>query len=305
MRLVLESFAKINLFLEVLGKRPDGYHDLRTVLQTVSIADTLVFDESDGVEVLSDDPAAPGGEENIVHRAALLLRDCGGVERGCKVTIQKRIPVEAGLGGGSGDAAATLAGLVRFWELSPPAGRLAELAAELGSDVPFFLQGGTRLCEGRGERVERACRIPAGTRFLVVTPDLRLPTSFVYKEFDRRALTGGGPSSNLRQAPELDPGNVLRSLFNRLEDTVLPAFPSVHETKGRMESHCPAGVLMSGSGPSLFGVLPPSVAGEESLLDDFRDCRFAGIAHPTPSGYRYLPPLRMGLSNEGGGRHGD
>ncbi len=305
MRLVLESFAKLNLFLEVLGRREDGYHELSTVMQTVDLADEVVVEEGDGVRVECDDPDVPGGEGNIAHRAALLLREEMRVREGCRILIRKRIPVEAGLGGGSGNAAAALAGLARLWRLDVSQGRLAEIGARIGSDVPFFLYGGTRLCSGRGEVVRPFAPIPASTRFLVVTPAVRLPTSFVYKEFATKALTSGRPSSNLKPAPESDPESGLPGLFNRLEDAVLPAFPSVRETKGRMERVCPAGVRMSGSGPTLFGLLPPAGVEDGALLDRFRDCRFAALARPTSCGYRFLPPLRTGQSTEGGGRNGN
>ncbi|MFH1277356.1 MAG: 4-(cytidine 5'-diphospho)-2-C-methyl-D-erythritol kinase [Candidatus Eisenbacteria bacterium] len=307
MELTVLSYGKLNLFLEILGRASDGYHELSTVMQTVSIADTLRFEEAEGLEVTADGPDVPDGEGNLVWKAAVRLREESGVRRGARIRIEKGIPAAAGLGGGSGDAAAALVALARLWGVRAPLEDLIRIGSELGSDVPFFFYGGTRLCEGRGEIVSPWPPIPQSTRFLVVTPDLRLSTSFVYEEFERRGLTGGPPSSNLKRVPGgiSDPGLLLRSLFNRLEEAVLPTCPSLREMKGRMGPCCPGGVFMSGSGPTLFGVLPPTWTEEEGFRSRFADARFAAIARPTSSGYRILPQIDTGLSKEGGEHHGD
>ncbi|MHC4593294.1 MAG: 4-(cytidine 5'-diphospho)-2-C-methyl-D-erythritol kinase, partial [Planctomycetota bacterium] len=147
--------SKINLYLEVLGQRPDGFHEIRTVMQAVSLCDELSFSaRSDGQVVLScSSPDLPLDDRNLIVRAARLLKGRYGTERGASVELHKRIPVGGGLGGGSADCAVTLLALNRLWGLGAPLDELAETATELGSDVPFFLWGGTALCEGRGERV--------------------------------------------------------------------------------------------------------------------------------------------------------
>jgi 4-diphosphocytidyl-2-C-methyl-D-erythritol kinase len=144
--------AKVNLTLEVLGRRPDGYHELRTVLQTVSLYDELLLSSSDDLHFTCSE-ARLSGQDNLVVRAAQLLAERAGVRGGATIHLVKRIPAAAGLGGGSSDAATALVGLARLWELDWSIERLQPLAAELGSDVPFFLWGGTALAEGRGERV--------------------------------------------------------------------------------------------------------------------------------------------------------
>lgn len=307
MELRVLSYGKLNLFLEILGRTSDGYHELVTVMQTVSVADTLSIEEAEELVVTADRPDVPEGEANLVWRAAARLREAAGVRRGARIRIEKGIPAAAGLGGGSGDAAAALACLARLWELEAPLEDLVRIGSELGSDVPFFLYGGTCLCEGRGEIVTPRPPIPESTRFLIVTPDFHLSTSFVYEEFDRRALTGGLPSSNLKRVlgRNSDPGSILRSLFNRLEEAVLPTYPSLREMKGRMGPLCPGGVFMSGSGPTLFGVLPPTWTEEGGCPAPFDDARFSAIARPTSSGYRILPQADTGLSKEGGEHHGD
>src|SRR5262245_53525263 len=148
--------AKVNLFLEVLRRRPDGYHDLATLMVAVGLYDSLSFTANDTGEIRlgCDDPALPTGPDNLVCRAARLLRDRHGVRAGADILLAKRIPVAAGLAGGSSDAAATLAGLNRLWQLGLDNGELARLGAELGSDVAFFFSGPAAWCTGRGEIVE-------------------------------------------------------------------------------------------------------------------------------------------------------
>jgi 4-diphosphocytidyl-2-C-methyl-D-erythritol kinase len=151
---VLEAAAKINLALEVLGKRPDGYHEIATVMQTVDLSDRLALEDAEVLELSASAPDIPTDETNLALRAARALRDAAGIERGARITLDKRIPVAAGLGGGSTDAAATLVGLNRLWGLRWPVARLGEVAVTLGMDVPFFLRGGAALGTGRGERLE-------------------------------------------------------------------------------------------------------------------------------------------------------
>src|SRR3989454_549926 len=153
-RLVLNAAAKINLALEVLGKRDDGYHEVATVMQAVDLSDRLVIEDAEGLELRVSAPDLPSDGRNLVVRAAHALREATAVSRGARITLDKRIPVAAGLGGGSADAAAALVGLSRLWGLRWPAARLAELAVTLGTDVPFFLRGGAALGTGRGERIE-------------------------------------------------------------------------------------------------------------------------------------------------------
>src|SRR5438034_1327964 len=156
-RLVLNAAAKINLALEVLGKRDDGYHEVATVMQAVDLSDRLVIEDAEGLELRVSAPDLPSDGRNLVVRAAHALREATAVSRGARITLDKRIPVAAGLGGGSADAAAALVGLSRLWGLRWPAARLAELAVTLGTDVPFFLRGGAALSDV-GQRAHRVRR---------------------------------------------------------------------------------------------------------------------------------------------------
>src|SRR5260370_22788299 len=152
--LVMRSYAKINWTLDVLYRRQDGYHEIRTIYQTVSLFDRLDMTQSAGdISVDCDDPRVPCDDSNLVYRAAAALRQATGTRAGAKIRIEKHIPVAGGLGGGSSNAAAVLIGLSRFWELDVRFELLFEIAASIGSDVPFFLAGGTALGAGRGEEI--------------------------------------------------------------------------------------------------------------------------------------------------------
>ena len=191
MALVVRAYAKLNLTLEVLGRRPDGYHEITSVLQTVSLADVLSFRPAPTLSLRCSDPTLVS-EDNLALRAARLLGETTGCTQGAEVTLEKHIPVASGLGGGSADAAAALWALDRLWDLRLPETQLSTLAARLGSDVPFFLQGGTALAQGRGERVTQLPPAPEAW-FLVVRPPLEIPTktATLYGMLDQRHWTKG------------------------------------------------------------------------------------------------------------------
>ncbi|MBI2461374.1 MAG: 4-(cytidine 5'-diphospho)-2-C-methyl-D-erythritol kinase [Candidatus Rokubacteria bacterium] len=196
--LVLRASAKVNLALEVLGRRPDGYHEIATVLQAIDLSDRLVLEDADGgIELRCDTPAIPTDRQNLAWRAADLLRRAAGVARGVRIRLWKRIPVAAGLGGGSSDGAAVLYGCNRLWRLGWDTARLATLATELGMDVPFFLRGGRALATGRGEILRPLPPAP-GLTLVIVNPGVPLPTRERPRGRGRTALPGprraqGGP----------------------------------------------------------------------------------------------------------------
>ena len=176
--ITLPAFAKINLGLRVLGRRADGYHEIRTVFQTVTLHDTLTFEPAPGglLELACTDPTIPTDESNLILRAASLLRERYGVSRGARTRLEKSIPAGGGLGGGSSDAAAALLALNRLWNLGAGARELSELGARVGADVPFFLTGGTALGTGTGadvEPLEDAPKMP----LVIVTPGVRVATA--------------------------------------------------------------------------------------------------------------------------------
>ncbi len=250
-KLKLLSPAKINIYLKITGKRADGYHELKTLFQAVDIFDELTLEKAgSGVEVLCDDPAVPGGEKNIAHKAAALM--VGGRSNiGVRITIRKRIPSLAGLGGGSGNAAFTLTGIDRLFGLKTPKQELARLALLCGADVPFFLNPGRALAEGIGERLITINQ-PEKLYFVLVNPGIKKPsTKDIFEKF-RFELTN---SSVLDDNALLDFSNsgVDHMLFNDLESVVAGPYPVITQIKSDLLEAGANGALMSGSGLTVFG----------------------------------------------------
>ncbi len=246
--------AKVNLYLELLGKRPDGYHELETLMVAVRLFDTLVLkdDPSAMVRLRCTHPTLPTGDDNLAMRAARLLQSHTGCRRGASLRLIKRIPLAAGLAGGSTDAAATLAGLNRLWDLGLSNQELTALAAQLGSDVPFFFHTPAAWCTGRGEQVTSA---PLGTTldFVVVCPATGLGTAEVY----RHAVVPAQPNSGdaIRRAlTEKNIDTLGGLMFNRLQPSAERLCPAVATIHARLKELNPAGQLMSGSGSSLFAL---------------------------------------------------
>ncbi|HEV8268095.1 MAG TPA: 4-(cytidine 5'-diphospho)-2-C-methyl-D-erythritol kinase, partial [Thermoanaerobaculia bacterium] len=196
LKLSLATFAKVNRSLVVVGKRPDGYHELDTVFQTIDLTDELSFEDADRLTLRVDDPAIPANEENLVLKAATALAGRYGVTRGASIVLSKRIPAGAGLGGGSGNAAGALRGLAALWSLEPTEGELHDLAEGLGSDVPFFLVGGRARGRGRGEVLE-ALSDGAEEALVVLVPPFPLATPDVYRRVEAVSLTGSGTKTSL------------------------------------------------------------------------------------------------------------
>ena len=253
--LKVESFAKVNRSLRVLGKRPDGFHELDTVFQTVDLTDTLSFLEGEegegamgGVSLTIEGAQLPADESNLILRAARALREKFSVRRGSRIHLSKKIPIGGGLGGGSSNAASALKGLVSLWNLSPSESDLHTLAASLGSDVPFFLLGGRARGRGRGEVLTP---LPDGPEewLVLAFPPFSLSTTAVYGALSAPALTDSASQTNLRGS-EIGGGPDR----NDLE----PAAESLREELRRLRlalsDHGATSARLSGSGSTVFGV---------------------------------------------------
>ncbi len=256
--LSVRSYAKINWTLDVLFKRDDGYHELRTIYQTVSLHDNLRIAETTGaIEITCDDPQVPCDETNLAFKAASLLREETGASTGARIEIQKRIPIAAGLGGGSSNAAATLLGLMKLWQLDIEDRELNRIAASLGSDVPFFLIGGTALGVGRGEIVQSIEQVRC-EQLLLVNPNFPVSTRDAYEKLSRLTT----PESASIMPLTLPAAEGIRELplaaRNDLEEVAIAAHPEVAEVKRRLISLGARHALMSGSGATVFGVFDNS-----------------------------------------------
>ena len=258
MALTLPSFAKINWTLEILGKRPDGYHEVRTLLQTVSVSDELTFELTErDIVIHCDHPDAPADETNLAYRAAKLFGDFTGAAKGVRISINKRLPVAAGLGGGSSNGAVTLLALQKLWDVRVAPRDLFKLAAKLGADAPFFLIGGTCLGVGRGDEIYPLADVNEEF-LLLVNPGIAVPTREAYASLPPEltkpeAVIKMPLSFEAAYAAVARPGDPV-PLVNDLEDPVFARRPSLVEIKRRLKSAGARGVLMSGSGSTIFAV---------------------------------------------------
>jgi 4-diphosphocytidyl-2-C-methyl-D-erythritol kinase len=251
---VVRAPAKVNLFLEVLGKRPDGYHDIVTFMVAVELFDILAFKEetSGELRLTCDEATLSVGPDNLVWRAAELLRRQIGVRRGARIHLSKRIPQAAGLAGGSSDAAATLIGLDRLWRLKLSNAELMSLAAQLGSDVPFFFSAPAAWCTGRGEQVT-PFPLPQGLHLVLACPAAGLTTAAVY-----RAVTVPATPHTPRALREAlireDVAAIGAAIHNRLQPVAERLCPAVAALRQLFTKLAPAGHGMSGSGSSYFAL---------------------------------------------------
>jgi 4-diphosphocytidyl-2-C-methyl-D-erythritol kinase len=285
----LPAPAKINLTLCILGKRPDGFHALESVMQMLTLADTLTIDDADGLIFTCSDPALET-EDNLVVRAARLLQECcSAAPRGAKIHLKKAIPVQAGLGGGSSDAAATLAALNEFWEIRLPMDKLAALAAQLGSDVPFFLDGPTSIIRGRGEEVTPVLH-HAACHLVLAKPTAGLSTTEVYHRLYSSRLIAHDEilpetAAMVHALRTGDAAAIARGLVNDLEGPALALLPALAHGRERMLQEGCLGVVLCGSGSALCGICPDAETARDAAIDLTNDFPW------TASAQFIVPPL--------------
>lgn len=256
------SPAKINLFLEVAERRPDGYHEIETVMQLVDLCDEVLLRRMPrGIQVSVGGADLPVGSENLAYRAAALLQERTGLREGVHIHLEKRIPVAGGLGGGSSNAAAVLAGLTQLYGLEETRESLQGLAAQLGSDIPFFLSDGLAVAMGRGERLTPLRPWPP-CWVVVANPGVAISTAWAYREASSKLTAWRGRATIL---PLIGDGRIAWPpvwAFNRLEAVVLPQHPEVSALKTLLQEGGGSPVLMSGSGASVFAVVPDGRSAE-------------------------------------------
>jgi len=267
--LTLPAFAKINFRLRILGRRPDGYHEIQTVLQTISLHDTLKITAMEGAHlVLScDDISVPAGAENIVMRAARALQKQCAPDRGAHIRLEKRIPSAAGLGGGSSDAAATLLALATLWNARITVVELLEIAGTLGADVPFFFHGGTALATGTGKDLAALPGLSREKFLLVVKPNASIATANAYSALKARSLTTAEAKTILSSShkSEFFDNFDSEALQNDFEEVVLSLEPEIGRAKAALLKAGARAALLAGSGSAVFGVFDSGDALERAI----------------------------------------
>lgn len=259
----LPAHAKINLGLEVLGRRPDGYHELRTILQTIDFHDDLTFEDAEsGIRLTTNWSSLATGKENLVYRAASQLAEEAGHRGGAFIHLEKRVPPGKGLGGGSSDAAATLVGLDRLWNTRASPSDLHRLAASIGMDVPFFLHGGTALAVSRGDEVY-PLEGPVDLPIVLILPDFSISTAEAYGNLRLTNREAGLTLLHFAWSlPEARAG--LRELVNDLETAAGVRFDSIQEFKRLLLDLGASSSMMSGSGSSVFGIFHDEASAENA-----------------------------------------
>lgn len=259
MSIIEQACAKINLVLDVLGKRTDGFHEVKMIMQTVDLCDEVKISTCDGLRLVVTGADLPSDENNLAFKAAKLMSHYANIEPNVLLELEKKIPLAAGLAGGSADAAAVLRGLNRLWKLNWSLEKLEKIAAELGSDVPFCVQGGTALATGRGEILEHLPDCPEV--FVVIAyPEIEVSTAWVYKNFSRELVVKPPKVDLVIKALEdndlLGIVNYLKNeTGNVLESVTIKTYQVVDEIKQVMLKSGAKASLMSGSGPSVFGLV--------------------------------------------------
>lgn len=334
--MILQAQAKLNLTLEILGKRPDGYHDIESVVQSIDLCDRISLKtcppvrvrrgcEGIDVKVTCNDTSIPRGRGNLVVDAACALAEFAGLRASMEINIEKRIPVAAGLGGGSADAAAVLVGLNHLWQLGLGASELMAVGERLGADIPFCVKGGTGIIRGKGEVVE-SLPTPEDLWFVVVTLQDAISTAQAYARFDQlaeisRAYDAGARNTNvydtdvcdtsvkatdvtLRMVQAIRKGRVqdiAEELTNSLEQAAVVSVPSIVGVKQTLLAQGAVGAGMSGSGPTVFG-LAVSKAKAEAICNALkRQASFGVLPDPASCGKGINAALCLDAPDEASG----
>ena len=286
--LSLKSYAKVNLFLEVLWKRDDGYHEIESLIQKISLCDNILLEDGPkDITILCPNreiniPSNPENfRDNLAYKAAKLLMERFNIKKGISITIDKKIPVGSGLGGGSSNAASVLKGLNQLWNIGLRNAELQELGTEIGSDVPFFINCKTALVKGRGVKIHTCFTIPKIWLVLAV-PNISISTKWAYGRVDRE-LTKNINSVNLPRLKKLQVKDIVNNLFNRLEGVVFEEYPLIKVIKEKMIACGASGALMSGTGSTVFGIASSKDKAYRIAKNFFNDPRLELVCHVASS----------------------
>ncbi len=264
---VRKAYAKINLGLDVVRRLENGYHEVRMIMQTVGIADILTLEKRpSGISVSTDNGELPTDGNNLIYKAAKLMMEKHDIKEGVHIHLEKHIPIAAGMAGGSTDAATTFIGMNELFELGDSEENLRELGVKVGADVPYCIMGGTALAEGIGEVLTRLSAPPEA--FLVVAkPDINVSTKFVYEHIDNEGVEHHPDIDGMIESlHRKDLDGIVSRLENVLEAVTVKAHPVITEIKQTLNENGAMGSLMSGSGPTVFGIFASKESAEKALL---------------------------------------
>jgi 4-diphosphocytidyl-2-C-methyl-D-erythritol kinase len=251
--IIIKSYGKINLALDILYKRSDNYHEIKSVMQRIDIFDRLIFKEQEeGITIEVDNPDVPVDEQNIVYKVYKALKPLSQYKKGIYINIEKNIPVAAGLAGGSSNGAITLKVLNDLWDLNLSQEKLMEIGAKIGADIPFCLMGGTALAEGIGEKLTPLTPI-VDKWILLCNPGIKVSTSYAYSLIDT-SKESYNLDALINSIEKDDINGISKNLRNKMEEPIIREYPIIQEIKDIMDDCGSLGSLMSGSGPTVFGI---------------------------------------------------
>ena len=263
---VKKAYAKINLGLDVIGRLPNGYHEVKMVMQTVGIYDVLTLEKiPQGIVITTDNGELPTDENNLIYKSAKLMLDRYHLSGGVKIHLEKNIPIAAGMAGGSTDAAATFIGMNELFEIGATQEALRELGVKVGADVPYCIMGGTALAEGIGE-VLSPLPAPKDCYLLIAKPDINVSTKYVYEHLDAEGVEKHPDIDGMIQALKQESlDGVIERLGNVLETVTVKKYPIIQDIKQIMLENGAEGSLMSGSGPTVFGIFKKEEKAKKAL----------------------------------------
>lgn len=263
---VRKAYAKINLGLDVIGRLPNGYHEVKMIMQTVGIYDVLTLEKlPEGIVVTTDNGELPTDENNLIYKSAKLMVERYNLSGGVRIHLEKNIPIAAGMAGGSTDAAATFIGMNELFEIGAGEEELRALGVKVGADVPYCIMGGTALAEGIGEKLS-PLPTPPDCYLLIAKPDINVSTKYVYEHLDAEGVDSHPDIDGMITA--LEQGSlegIVNRLGNVLENVTVKKYPVIQEIKTSMLENGAEGSLMSGSGPTVFGIFTEEEKAKEAL----------------------------------------
>lgn len=281
---VLKSYGKINLGLDVVKRRPDGYHEVRMIMQTVGLCDTLTMkkQKKDEITMRCDLSFLPTDQKNLVYQAAALMKEKYGISTGVEIDLRKRIPVAAGMAGGSSNCAAAIKGMSQMFDLKLSKEEMCEIGVSLGADVPYCIWGGTALAEGIGEKLTKMPPMP-DCWILIAKPGISVSTAFAYKNLQLDQLHHHPDIDGMiRDLKEKDLDGICSKLENVLETVTIPKYPIIRQIKEHLLTMGAEGSLMSGSGPTVFGIFKDKKTVKKALgsLRSIREVKQAYVVEP-------------------------